>query len=232
MLWLLAALIAPASADSFDLANGSTLEGTLATYELGGNCQIFVSAGPVRGATLLLPCSEILAMRRPGVQPAAAPAAPAAPGLEVEALVAPAAVVVPAQTAPQAVQMAPEAAQLPDETPSILVIEEPEPEPEAAPAPPAPVAASLPEGYALPVAAPAADAVAVAEPVEAGPTASNLRSEPRPTPEIGEPSAAPAAPAAPPSGWNQKSEGVQLPKWLQKALYGDEAPPAGQADDT
>ncbi|RME28926.1 MAG: hypothetical protein D6798_01260, partial [Deltaproteobacteria bacterium] len=66
MFWIIAAaaLSAPAAADTFTLANGSTVEGTLATYELGGNCQIFVAKGEVRGATLLLPCDQILSFTR------------------------------------------------------------------------------------------------------------------------------------------------------------------------
>lgn len=227
MLWLLAALAAPASADTFELANGSSIEGTLATYELGGNCQIFVSSGPVRGATLLLPCTEIVAMQRAGarVQPGAALAAP----LSVEEVAAPAAVVLPAAGLAEA-----PAATAPVEPAAPA---EPAVEVHEVPAEPEPVAASLPDGYVLPGARPD-DGVAAAEPAPAAPAPANLRSLAPPAPPAAPSVEAPAA-AAPtqgeaPEGWQEKGEGPQLPRWLHRALYGD-APaeqPEGDGDDT
>ncbi len=137
MFWIIAAaaLSTPASADSFTLQNGSTVEGTLATYELGGNCQIFVATGQVRGATLLLPCDQILAYARQveegeeGETPVAgAPLTPDAAEpvpLEVEEVAAPAAL--PA-LAPE-IASAPLAASTPPAdaaAPTMAIIELPE----------------------------------------------------------------------------------------------------------
>ncbi|MCK6505172.1 hypothetical protein L6R53_17535 [Myxococcota bacterium] len=222
MLWLLlATLTSPAHADAFRLANGSVVEGTLATYELGGNCQIFVAAGPVRGATLLLPCAEILAFQRPGAEaPALASAAPAAP-IAVEQVAGPPALVIPVSEPEQA----PAAAS-----------------PAEAPAPPTPsdepVSASLPEGYALPGDDALAEAAAPEAPPAAPPPA-NLRGTPRAAPRLDEaaPAAAgasaaaePAPPAAPPAGWREKGSGG-MPRWLYRTIYGEE-PPATQGEAT
>ena len=236
MLWLLVAtLTAPAQADTFHLANGSTVEGTLATYELAGNCEIFVSDGPVRGSTLLLPCTEIRAFSRPSdarsevaVAPIVVPAAPVATltVLPAEPVAAPAPLVVPispAEQAPQAVELPPEPA--------------PAPAPQAKVAPAGgPVTASLPPGYTLP----GDDALAEeAPPAPAGPSPDNLRGAPRPAPRLDGAAAAPAqaAPAdaaaadeAPPEGWHNRGQG-QLPRWLNKALYGTTTGPVKGGTD-
>lgn len=237
MLWILGTLLlSPARADSFKLANGSLVEGTLATYELGGNCQIFVASGPVRGATLLLPCAEIQAFSR--TSPAAAFG-----GLEVEEVRAPAALAPLAEPAPVAAPPPPAAPAAVPAPPA-----EPVPAPVGSPAP-EPVSAALPAGMVLPGDEPLAQAA------PAGAQASNLRGTPRPAPVIGptaasptaagpsaaspsaasptaaspsaasgpSDSAAPASPAAQPDGWRRKGE-APMPRWLQRAIYGD-APP-------
>lgn len=234
MLWLIiAALTSPAHADAFTLANGSVVEGTLATYELGGNCQIFVASGPVRGATLLLPCDEILSFARPGSQPpqltAVTPAAaPLAPPLLVEEVAAPVPIVVPIDPPTQA----PSAVELPPAEPTPAATLDGAAQP---------YAASLPEGYALPGDDALAEQVtdesgpAAAQPeAPAAPPPANLRGTPRAAPVMGAPDTDDAtAPvdegaAAPdeetPEGWRQKGQGG-MPRWLQRALYGDEAVP-------
>lgn len=232
MLWLLlASLTAPAHADAFRLANGSVVEGTLATYELGGNCQIFVAAGPVRGATLLLPCAEILAFQRPGAEaPALVSAVPAtapAAALAVEEVRAPAPLVIPISEPEQA----PGAASPAQEAPTAL------------PAADEPVSASLPEGYALP----GDDALAERAPVEDPPLApppANLRGTPRPAPRLDESAATGSEPAddgaddageeevetpqEAPAGWREKGSGG-MPRWLYRTIYGEE-PPAPETD--
>lgn len=223
MLWLLlSALLPTAQADSFRLANGSTIEGTLATYELNGNCQIFVASGPVRGATLLLPCAEIHAFSRAGA---------VAPSMMVEEVVAPAAIVVPVQEAapPQPVDAAPLAPAAPAA-----------PAPVAPPPTDGPVSAWLPSGTVLP----GDDGLSDATPATA--QASNLRGTPRPAPSIegGSAQEAPAAGASEPAhtddgtaepdaetpqGWRSKGDS-SMPRWLQRAIYGD-PPPAPESDE-
>lgn len=230
MLWLvLAAALSPAHADAFRLANGSTVEGTLATYELGGNCQIFVASGPVRGATLLLPCTEILSMSRPGAEaPALAattPGPPAAPApLPAEAVAPPTPLVAPVGEPTQA----PAAAALPVDA--------------IAPAAEEPVSASLPEGYSLP----GDDALAeqVVEEPPAAPPPANLRGSPRAAPRIDAPAEEPGATApaaseetppaeeAPePEGWRKKGDSG-MPRWLHRAIYGDETPVPAEGEDS
>lgn len=231
MSWiLLAALSSFARADSFDLANGSTIEGTLATYELGGNCQIFVASGPVRGATLLLPCTEIAGFRRAGADSRPATAALAAP-MPTEELGTPGLVVTPGdgiEDAPEAGAMPVDVAPTGDAPPAPA-----EPAPDEAPVA---ARASLPEGYALPAASVPEEALAAAEEAPAGgPSADNLRGSPRPTPSLSAPEAAPAEEPAPPTqapeGWRQKeATSSGLPRWLHKALYGDEDPQGEDAE--
>ncbi len=179
MLWLIvAALTTTAAADSFQLANGSQVEGTLATYELGGNCQIFVSSGQVRGATLLLPCEEIVAFSRPEAEPMAVAPAAAAPVTAVEApvVVAAAAPLDPADAVAPDAHLAPPA-------PVVLVPEVVEArEPvvmSSEPAVQAVAAEQLPGVASQPAPAPAA---VVAAPDPAAPPAAVAMAAPHPEP--------------------------------------------------
>ena len=67
MLALLASL---ALADTITLDTGAVIEGDLARYELGGDCQVSVTEGPLTGVILIAPCHRVLAFVR---SPDAAP---------------------------------------------------------------------------------------------------------------------------------------------------------------
>ena len=88
---ILALSPAIARADSISLDTGATLTGDLARYELGGDCQISVTQGELRGVILVLPCRCIQSFVRaePPAQPvfADAPALADAPILAAEPVV-------------------------------------------------------------------------------------------------------------------------------------------------
>ena len=58
------ALILSALADSITLDTGVTIEGDLARYEFGGDCQISVTEGELRGVILIVPCHRVEAFVR------------------------------------------------------------------------------------------------------------------------------------------------------------------------
>lgn len=62
---LLALLALPsARADALTLDSGATIEGDLARYELGGDCQISVTEGDLLGTIVILPCHRIVSFVR------------------------------------------------------------------------------------------------------------------------------------------------------------------------
>lgn len=83
MLALLASL---ALADTITLDTGAVVEGDLARYELGGDCQVSVTEGPLTGVILIAPCHRVLAfVRSPHAAPQVLAAIePVAPVVEVE----------------------------------------------------------------------------------------------------------------------------------------------------
>ncbi len=100
MLALLASL---ALADTITLDTGAVIEGDLARYELGGDCQVSVAEGPLTGVILIAPCHRVLAFVRspdstPRVLAAVAPAAVATvePAVETPVVEVPLADEVPA----------------------------------------------------------------------------------------------------------------------------------------
>jgi hypothetical protein len=81
MLLLLASLtVLPAHADSITLDTGATIEGDLARYELGGDCQLSVTEGELSGVILIVPCHRVQSFMRTAVR------TPVPIGLEEEAL--------------------------------------------------------------------------------------------------------------------------------------------------
>jgi hypothetical protein len=81
MLLLLASLTAlPAHADSITLDTGATIEGDLARYEFGGDCQLSVTEGELSGVILIVPCHRVQSFMRTAVR------TPVPIGLEEEAL--------------------------------------------------------------------------------------------------------------------------------------------------
>lgn len=75
MLVLLASL---ALADSITLDTGATIEGDLARYEFGGDCQLSVTEGELAGVILIVPCHRVQSFVRTAVR------APVPIGLEAE----------------------------------------------------------------------------------------------------------------------------------------------------
>lgn len=61
MLVLLAQL---ALADTITLETGVTIEGDLARYEMGGDCQVSVTEGDLQGVIVIVPCHRIAAFVR------------------------------------------------------------------------------------------------------------------------------------------------------------------------
>ncbi|MES2637930.1 MAG: hypothetical protein V4850_00545 [Myxococcota bacterium] len=70
MLLLLASLavLAPARADSITLDSGATIEGDLARYEFGGDCQLSVTEGPLTGVIVIVPCHRVQSFMRTSVR--------------------------------------------------------------------------------------------------------------------------------------------------------------------
>jgi hypothetical protein len=63
------ALLAPlALADSITLDSGATIEGDLARYEFGGDCQISVTDGELAGVILIVPCHRVQSFVRTAVR--------------------------------------------------------------------------------------------------------------------------------------------------------------------
>lgn len=78
------ALVLAAYADTVTLDTGATVEGDLARYELGGDCQLTVGEGPLTGAILIVPCHRVVSFVR---TPTATPVA-VQPAIEAEPEVA------------------------------------------------------------------------------------------------------------------------------------------------
>lgn len=78
------ALVLAAHADTVTLDTGATVEGDLARYELGGDCQLTVGEGPLTGAILIVPCHRVASfVRTPSARPVAVQ-----PAIEAESEVA------------------------------------------------------------------------------------------------------------------------------------------------
>lgn len=85
---LIGLFLSLAFADSLTLDSGATLQGELAVYQYGGDCQISVSEGELRGAIVIVPCAHINRLERsadPAVATVVAPEAPAEPVLSAPA---------------------------------------------------------------------------------------------------------------------------------------------------
>ncbi len=67
MLILLAPLTT-ARADVLTLDSGATIEGDLARYEFGGDCQIGVTEGELLGAIVIVPCHRVVSFVRTEVR--------------------------------------------------------------------------------------------------------------------------------------------------------------------
>lgn len=63
MFTLLAAM---ALADTITLDSGAVIEGDLARYEMGGDCQVSVTEGPLVGVIVIVPCHRVQAFVRTG----------------------------------------------------------------------------------------------------------------------------------------------------------------------
>jgi hypothetical protein len=90
LLLLLASLavLAPARADSITLDSGATIEGDLARYEFGGDCQLSVTEGPLTGVIVIVPCHRVQSFMRTSVRTPVAIGLDKEAGLEEEALTA------------------------------------------------------------------------------------------------------------------------------------------------
>ncbi len=161
---MILALTLAAYADSITLDSGATIEGDLARYEFGGDCQISVTEGELSGVILIVPCHRVEAFVRTN------PVVPAPIGLTSMA---------PPSYAPaRATPVAP------------VAVREVAPQPVAAAVVEAPAVAELnAEAEALPVTdtAPVAAVPAVEEsaPVETSAVAPYGGLTPRPAPAMG-----------------------------------------------
>jgi hypothetical protein len=70
MLALLISLasLTTARADVLTLDSGATIEGDLARYEFGGDCQIGVTEGELLGAIVIVPCQRVVSFVRTEVR--------------------------------------------------------------------------------------------------------------------------------------------------------------------
>lgn len=57
---------AMALADTITLDSGAIIEGDLARYEMGGDCQVSVTEGPLVGVIVIVPCHRVQAFVRTG----------------------------------------------------------------------------------------------------------------------------------------------------------------------
>lgn len=76
---LTALLLAAARADTIQLDTGAVLQGDLARYEFGGDCQVSVTEGEYTGVIVIVPCHRVQSFVRTAVrtpEPIGAPAAP------------------------------------------------------------------------------------------------------------------------------------------------------------
>jgi hypothetical protein len=88
MIALALALAGTALADTITLDTGAAIEGDLARYELGGDCQISVTEGALQGVIVIVPCHRVRAfVRLDSVPPA--PLAPMEPEGVVVAVIDP-----------------------------------------------------------------------------------------------------------------------------------------------
>ncbi len=55
-----------ALADTITLDSGAIIEGDLARYEMGGDCQVSVTEGPLVGVIVIVPCHRVQAFVRTG----------------------------------------------------------------------------------------------------------------------------------------------------------------------
>ena len=65
---MLLALASTAFADSISLDTGATIEGDLARYELGGDCQISVTEGELAGVIVIVPCHRVSSFVRTSIR--------------------------------------------------------------------------------------------------------------------------------------------------------------------
>ncbi|MBM4391884.1 MAG: hypothetical protein FJ090_12245 [Deltaproteobacteria bacterium] len=87
-------LAATALADTITLDSGAVIEGDLARYEMGGQCQLSVTEGLLVGVIAIVPCHRVLAFVRAAPVDAPVLAAVVAPegpvvGLAVDEPLAP-----------------------------------------------------------------------------------------------------------------------------------------------
>ena len=59
-------LVAPARADTITLDTGAAIQGELARFEFGGDCQISVTEGPLTGVIIIVPCQRVESFARTG----------------------------------------------------------------------------------------------------------------------------------------------------------------------
>lgn len=74
-----ALLASAALADTLTLDSGAVIEGDLARYQLGGDCQITVTEGELTGVIVIVPCHRVQSFVRTMVRPPAPIGVPAEP---------------------------------------------------------------------------------------------------------------------------------------------------------
>jgi hypothetical protein len=67
-LLIVLASLTTARADVLTLDSGATIEGDLARYEFGGDCQIGVTEGELLGAIVIVPCHRVVSFVRTEVR--------------------------------------------------------------------------------------------------------------------------------------------------------------------
>lgn len=65
---MLLALVLSAAADTITLDTGAVIEGDLARYEFGGDCQVSVTEGQLSGVILIVPCHRVESFMRTTVR--------------------------------------------------------------------------------------------------------------------------------------------------------------------